>query len=324
MPVIDLHCDLLSYLEEGSARTAHDLVAHCSIPQLKAGHVKMQTMAVFTKTGPESIAKGMKQLEIFKSLPKHYLNDFYSTRQFDDLDTDRINILFAIENASGFCSEQEPLQAGLDRLNSVIQEIGKPLYIGMTWNTENRFGGGNLSKIGLKEDGKYLLEELHEKKIGIDLSHTSDALAYGILDYLENKNLSIPVLASHSNARKVVDAPRNLPDELAKEIFRRGGVIGLNFYRKFVGESPEWFTDHVAHWLELGGESGICFGADFFYEGDFPNVTSEPYFQDYQNADCYGRLIGLIKEKLGLNDDSCKKLAYDNAKAFLTLNALDD
>ncbi len=74
----------------------------------------------------------------------------------------------------------------------------------MTHHGENRFGGGNSTGIGLKKDGEALLEYISEKKIAIDLSHTSDALAGDILNYIVKNKLGLSVLASHSNFRGCV------------------------------------------------------------------------------------------------------------------------
>lgn len=322
IPIIDLHCDLLSFLEEDAKRTPYDGLVHCSIPQLKEGDVKLQILAVFTRTHAQSVFKAAKQIEIYKSLSSLYPEDFsYYLSSADFFQTKPIQFLIAIENASGLWDEQEPFERGLDRLNSLIQANHRPLYIGLTWNTENRFGGGNLTKVGLKEDGKRLLEELHGRNIAVDLSHTSDALADGVLDYIEYKSLHVPVLASHSNARRVCDAPRNLPDTLAKEIFKREGIVGLNFYHLFVGQNEQDFVKHIEHWLELGGERQISFGADFFYEGDAfgfsATPTKKPYFSSYQDAGCYPRMLAVFEERLGLSTDLLKGLAYENALRFI-------
>ncbi len=319
LPIIDLHCDLLSYLEERPNRTPYDRRVHCSIPQLKEGGVKLQLLAVFTRTGMETVRKGSKQIEIFKNLLMHDSKDVCPIHK-DYLHSEKISLGMAIENASGFCDEEESLEAGLQRLRALYQTQAKPLYISMTWNMENRFGGGNATSIGLKADGRHLLEELHEKAIAIDLSHTSDALAEDILDYIENKKLSISLLASHSNARHLVNHPRNLPDSLAKEIIKQRGLIGLNFYRSFVGETEQGFVKHVAHWLELGGEKNICFGADFFYEGDaagFIKQDQDPYFNQYRDASCYGRLLALFQQELGISASLLEGMAYQNADNFL-------
>ena len=119
-------------------------------------------------------------------------------------------------------------------MERIIDNVGNLFYIGLTHHLENRFGGGNFSKAGLKDDGKALLDYLDNKQIAVDFSHTSDALAYDILEYISKKNLKIPILASHSNYRPNFDHPRNLPDDIAKEIINQKGLIGLNFVRAFV------------------------------------------------------------------------------------------
>lgn len=315
--VIDLHCDLLFYLESNRLRSPYDLEARCAIPQLRQGKVQLQIVAIFTQTGPFSLEKGLLQVRLYQELLLHYPQHF--TPFHGQLHPSSIALLPAFENASGFCSEQEPLQAGFQRLNNIIQEIGKPLYISLTWNTENRFGGGALTRIGLKEDGKCLLEELHQQHIALDLSHASDALAYEAIDYIEGHHLDIPLMASHSNARMITFLPRNLPDEIAKEIFQRGGIVGLNLYRYFVGETEDHLIHHVAHWLELGGEEHIGLGADFFYEKDLPPHThgQDIFFQAYQDASCYGSLLSFVKKELKLNSSVLEKLAYQNALNFI-------
>ena len=62
----------------------------------------------------------------------------------------RVGALAAIENASGFCEEQEPLEDGLRRFERLVAEAGPLAYVSLTWNDENRFGGGNKASAGLK------------------------------------------------------------------------------------------------------------------------------------------------------------------------------
>lgn len=320
-PIVDLHCDLLLYLQGHSQRSPHDLVSRAAIGQLHIGNVKLQTFAIFTQTNRESVQKGFHQLRLYQDLLTYYPMEMIAFSKWDP-NSSLISLIMAIENASGFCDEQEALSEGFKRLHDMIQSIGRPLYISLTWNEENRFGGGASTKIGLKEDGKRLLEELHEKKIAVDLSHASDRLAYDIIDYIEGCRLQIPLIASHSNARSIRSVPRNLPDELAVEIFRRQGVIGLNLCWNFVGVKEEDIVKHIAHWLELGGENSIAFGADFFYEGDVPSSLRhghDVFFPNYQDASCYGKLLNFLQKELRLTSILLEKLAYQNALNFINL-----
>lgn len=321
-PIIDLHCDLLFYLAAYPQRTPYDLVARCALPQLHQGNVKLQTLAVFTETEPNCVQKAFQQINLYQKLPVLYPNGFKHDFN-DNLHSSVIGIKMAFENASGFCAEKESLADGIMRLNHIVRDIAKPLYISLTWNSENRFGGGALTSVGIKPDGKHLLDELHQKRIAVDLSHASDALAYDIIDYIVGRDLDIPLMASHSNARALAAAPRNLPDELAQEVFRRNGIIGLNFCRKFLGEHEDSLLKHIVHWLELGGENHIALGADFFYEEDFPTSLHEGktvFFQNYQDASCYVRLMDLLQKELRLPSSILEKFAHKNGLIFIQKN----
>lgn len=318
--IADLHCDLLSYLANDLKRTPYDSISRCSITHMQEGGVKFQTLAVFAETGRQSVENGLMQLDIYARLPKLHPNELvHFSHEVDDTNK-QIAISYAFEGASTFCTEEEPLQVGLNRLNVIRTRLGNPVYMSFTWNTENRFGGGALSTVGLKEDGKRLLDYMHQQRIAVDLSHASDQLGYDILHYIDQHQLNIPILASHSNSRPVTAVPRNLPDEIAQEIIKRGGIIGLNFYSPFVGINEDDFAKHIAHWLQLGAARQICFGADFFYEHDFVSTSRKEikqlYVPNYENASCYGRLLQIIQRELQLTPEQIRGLASENFLRF--------
>lgn len=326
IPVADLHCDLLWYLSLDSNRTANDLEVRCAIPQLKQGNVKIQTMAIFAETDRNSVESGSRQAEIFKNLPKDYPEHFQFVRQEGELSpllrSNKIGILPAVENASIICNEKEDLSLALERLTAMQRKIGKLLYVSLTWNSENRFGGGALTKVGLKEDGKLLVDYLSTKGIALDFSHTSDYLAYDLLNYIDKKALKLPLLASHSNMRALADFPRNLPDEIVKEILKKEGVIGLNFIRYLLGkDSFSSFSKQVEYLLKLGGEKNISLGADFFCVEDLPIETRKPlealFFPAFDHAGTYGKIIELWKKELTLSDTTIEDICYGNFIRFL-------
>lgn len=310
--IVDFHCDLLSYLAHD--RTRNDPLnplSNCSLPQLREGGVILQTLAVFTETQPGSTQEGEKQLSCYQEMLKKYGTTCAPFSAFDP--TKKItHFILAVENASALVEEKESLDIGFARLDA--QDW---LYVSLTWNEENRFGGGNNSHAGLKRDGEHFLDYLSGKKIAIDLSHTSAALAHDILNYIHKKGLDLLPMASHSNFRLIHDHRRNLPDAIAKEIFALGGVVGINFIRAFIGDKPEDFVRHFQHGLSLGGEEALCLGADFFGGIPLPEIDHlKPFFQkNYENSSCYPAFLELLSPSF--TPEQIQKIAHENALSFL-------
>lgn len=200
-PLIDLHCDLLAYLTSITDATPldDDGTIGCSFPALYEGNIALQTMAIYSATGEGSVASGIEQSDTFAEMLEEYPDLVVGFDDFDDTDDilsdGRVVCIAAIENASGFCDETQSLDEGFEQLEYIREQTGSLLYISMTHDHENRFGGGNTTDVGLKPDGKVLLEYLDGQSIAIDLAHTSDALAYDILNYIDKKKLDIPVMA---------------------------------------------------------------------------------------------------------------------------------
>ncbi|MBP6414047.1 MAG: membrane dipeptidase [Bacteroidia bacterium] len=317
-PVIDFHCDMLSYMLEAPNPQPNQLTSiGCSIPALLQGNVVLQIMAIYSTVEPGSSVKGIKQSVLFNELISSHStklqkfdNTFFESRLGE---RNTVTCLAAIENAASFAEENEPLSVSFKRLEKIITTTGKLAYIGLTHHGENRFGGGNSTSVGLKKDGEALLEYLSEKKIGLDFSHTSDALAYDILTYISKNKLQVPILASHSNFRSVYKHPRNLPDEIAHEIILQKGLIGMNFLRAFVNDkNPDALLDHIEYGMKLGAEDALCFGADFFYIESHPDQSRVPFFYpQHQNAATYPTILNSLTNKYSI--EQLKKLSQQNA-----------
>lgn len=309
MPIADFHCDLLCYLAENKTRTAYDPESRASIPFLVEGGVICQTLAIYTQTKPDSALSGEKQLAAFLDLPKKH-PDFFPHK---------VKIVVAIENASSFCAENERLDEGLKRLQDWLKKAGKIAYISLTWNGENRFGGGCGANVGLKPDGEKLLQWMSDKQMAVDLSHTTDKLAHDILNYIDKRGLKIIPVASHSNFRSISDHERNLPDDIAKEIAARQGLIGLNFVRRFLGSNGSTdFLEQLEFAQNLGVIKSMCLGADFFDDRDFPPAYDDlrPFFHpEFDTSACYPRFLSLIQDTL--HPSEIEGLAHKNLTTFL-------
>lgn len=134
----------------------------------------------------------------------------------------------------------------------------------LTWNGVCEAGDG--AKVdnpkGLTKFGKNLVKKLEENDIIIDISHASEKLFYDVAEICEK-----PIVATHSNCKKVCGNPRNLTDEQIKIIKEKGGLIGLTFCKDFLSNSKDASMDdvlrHFEHFLLLFCEDNLAFGSDF-------------------------------------------------------------
>ena len=180
-----------------------------------------------------------------------------------------------------------------------------------TWNYENVYGCGSVSgqEKGLTQEGKNLVRELLCQKLVLDISHLSDQGAEDIFLMTD-----APVIASHSNVRDICGKPRNLKKEQIRELIRRKGLIGMNFFAPFVGEKPsvEDLLRHMDYILEMGGEDVLAFGTDFDgCDGEFPRgITGVQSMVDVRET----------MEKHGFSQGLLDKIFFDNASRFVLEN----
>lgn len=144
----------------------------------------------------------------------------------------------------------------------------------IVWNNENKFGGGSKASkdTGLTSLGMELVEKLVETGITIDLSHANEKTFFDITDYLsylKQKGRAIRVIASHSNAKKLCDVPRNLTDEQLLTIKKLGGIVGVVGIKRFckTGNIDEVtigdYLKHIEYIANLfGGTSQIGIATD--------------------------------------------------------------
>jgi microsomal dipeptidase-like Zn-dependent dipeptidase len=270
-------------------------------------------LAVFAETKKHSEYQLGRQSALYITLHQQYGEYFCPLY---DGETRKIATCCAIENCSTFLSETEPLERGLKRLKKVFSAGIRPLYVSLTWNQENRCGGGAHSSKGLKSDGERVLDALQTHVTAIDLSHTSDQLASDILRYLDRTKSSMKVIASHSNFRSVSDVPRNLPDELAQEIAHRGGVIGLTAIRNFIGKTPEDYYRHIEHALAKGLGNAVAIVADFFCVPGLSSVALKAFYEEHffptlSDSSCLRNVMDEVGKIFG--NDVQQGIAWKNA-----------
>lgn len=93
--------------------------------------------------------------------------------------------------------------------------------VGPAWHT-NRYTGSSMEPGPLTDLGRALLREMQQLGMFLDLSHMSDEACLEALD-----SYAGPIVATHSNPRRLVPILRSLPDDIIQGIVARDGMVGI-------------------------------------------------------------------------------------------------
>lgn len=196
---------------------------------------------------------------------------------------------------------------GYDDLNfNKLCEL-KPIYVGLTWNGENRFGFGCNYKYGLKNEGLNLIKKLNASKITVDTAHISKG---GFLDIIENAD---NVINSHTCFSRIYEHKRNIEDWQIKLLTEKKALIGITFYGSFMTNVKTCkITDlikNIDYFCQRYPIELLCFGTDFYGCNFLPDGITEDYDSFY--------LLSNELLKRGYTEADIKKIFYGNLSAYL-------
>ena len=279
MRLFDLHCDTIGECWK-QKKDLFENNLHLSLQRGSAYAPWRQVFAVFI---PDS-CRGEAAWNYFQGIYDDFLHQLETHK--DAVSFCRTSDELARAEREGKCAAILSVEGGavlggrLDRIQK-LHAMGVRL-ITLTWNGANELGcgcgkrcAGGLTPLG--------------KEAGIARA---------------------PFLASHSNCNAVYRHPRSLTDRQIDCIITRGGLIGINLYRAFLGRpGSAGFAAahrHIRHVLERGGEHVLALGSDFDgceLEPCFAGVEKLEAFQDYLLAN-------------GMPQEQADALFYKNAEKF--------
>lgn len=113
-------------------------------------------------------------------------------------------------------------------------------YMTLTWSNTNEWAdsSGDLDDAsvvhhdGLTHFGREVVREMNRLGMMVDVSHVSDKTFRDVME-----TTHAPVIASHSSARALAGAPRNLTDEQMRAVATSDGIVMVNFYPSFVDDA---------------------------------------------------------------------------------------
>jgi membrane dipeptidase len=240
-----------------------------SLPALVRGGVRVALGTIFTEHGSGGTAwgyadhddldgahaAGVRQLERYEALERTGRIRVIRTR--DDLERcasggDAPGVVILMECADPI---RTPDEAAWWHARGVRA-------VGLAWAHGSRWSGGNARAGGLTAGGRALVQALDALGVLHDASHLSDAAFDDLCAATDRR-----IVATHSNMRALMDPrERHLTDAQVAEIARRGGVVGLNLYGKFLAiDRPATLEDaaaHVGHAAAIAGRTGVGLGSD--------------------------------------------------------------
>jgi membrane dipeptidase len=174
----------------------------------------------------------------------------------------KVGIIFGCQGLASKIEDDPNLLRILHHLGLRIAQL--------TYNERNALGCGCLEEpdSGLSQFGRVCVREMNHLGILIDLAHAGVRTARDTIALSD-----VPVIVSHANVRRLTDSPRNVPDEVLKDLAARRGAIGITAYAPFCearrGTRPSLkeVVDHVAYVADLVGVDHVGIGSDFF-EGE--------------------------------------------------------
>jgi len=294
----DLHLDTPSQvLLESLALDAQDGL-EAGVPRLEEGGTNLAVMVLWP--GGRGVSHRTRTFALLERMEAEItrLDGVHLVRSPADARRvaarGELGVLFALEGAHGLGADWRGDLAEL-------HERGLAM-LGLTWSTSNRFAGSSGDGGGgLTEDGRLLIREAQRLGMLVDLSHASDATAREVC-----LGSPVPVVASHSGARAVLDHPRNLSDSLIRCIAESGGVVGLNLHGPFLraaGADAAAAARHATHLREVGGPGVVALGSD--YDGWIKTPTDLPHAGALP-------LLWRAMAEAGLSDDDIRAARGEN------------
>jgi membrane dipeptidase len=268
-PLFDGHNDLPWAMRENvwydfgkfDIRTHQDKL-HTDIARVRAGGLGAQFWSVYVPgelQGDHAVSATLEQIDAVYELTRRYPDVFELARTADDVERvfkkGKIASLMGVEGGHSIDNSLATLR--------MLHRLGAG-YMTLTHNVNTAWAdaaAGEPKLHGLSKFGEEVVHEMNRLGMFVDLSHVSPDTMKAAL-----RVTAAPVIFSHSSARALCDVPRNVPDDVLKELPKNGGVVMVSFV-------PGFTSPVVAAHGKLEGEQQKALQAK--YPGDAATVKAE-------------------------------------------------
>ncbi len=229
--ILDSHCDTPLALINGTDPGKRSRKGHVDFIRMKEGGVDASFFAIYTsnKLTPDEATRRALQL---------------LAGTYDAIENNRDKVALAMSVREGRELKSKGLTAiflGMENGLPIQKDLGllRLFYrMGIRYMTLTHAGNNDICDScapeekrwnGVSPFGREVIAEMNRLGMIIDVSHISDEAFYDVLKYSQ-----APVVATHSCCRALADHPRNMTDNMIKDLAAAGGVLQINFYPAFL------------------------------------------------------------------------------------------
>jgi membrane dipeptidase len=235
--VIDTHADTPQrFLDEGFdiGSTDPNDVGHISLDKAKRGNLSAEFFSIWVEpeTNQGHYARHTFDLidSVYQQAARHPDRMMMAFSVADIERAHRDHKLAALMGIEGGHSIENDIHLLRDYYRLGVR------YMTLSWSNTNEWAdsSGDIDdpKVqhhnGLTDFGKQVVLEMNRLGMMVDISHVADKTFWDAI-----ATSKAPLIASHSSCRALVNAPRNMTDDMLRAVAKNGGVVQVNFFSGF-------------------------------------------------------------------------------------------
>ena len=308
--VVDTHDDTTQrFLDGGFDLTPRNANGSIDIPRMREGGLGAIFFSIWIPskiTGPEAVKRALDQIDAVREhVRKHPADIALATTAAEIREAHKQGKIAALMGVEGGHMIASDL--------GVLRSFGAlgVRYMTLTHSGNDEWADSSTDQAvhnGLTDFGKDVVREMNRLGVIVDISHVSDKTFYDALEVSK-----APLFASHSSCRALCDHPRNMTDQMIKDLAAKGGVIQINYHVGFLSQdfrnaekgSPEMDKSIAAEVQKRCGDKEGCqliegdkITREYVAQGKLPRVEWTKIIEHIDHA---VKIAGI--EHVGLGSD---------------------
>jgi membrane dipeptidase len=231
--VVDTHDDTTQRFLDGKFDIAERHAdGSIDLPRMREGGLDAIFFSIWIPskvTGAEAVNRAITQIEAVRQQVLNHPREIALATTAEEVRTahkqGKIAALMGVEGGHMINSDLDVLRK--------FASLGVR-YMTLTHSGHDEWADSSTDKPvhnGLTDFGKDVIREMNRLGMMVDISHVSDKTFYGALEVSK-----APIIASHSSCRALCDVPRNMTDQMMRDLAAKGGVVQINYHVGFLGQ----------------------------------------------------------------------------------------